>query len=425
MPLRALVCVALIRRGRRTDRRVEGRDVALGLVSVCGRAGVTAGRVALVPFRVAARLPVVGPVLGRAEGSLAEEGRTAGARGLDQLQAAAGDVLASPQLERAVDQALAGPLPEAVVRSVIDRQVVERVAEQALSSADIEAAVERTLEHDATERLVEQLLASPGFERLVVSAVESQLAANLTERLAESPEIQRLVEEIASSPAVRAALVRQTATLGDEVATGLRRRTECLDDAAERTVHRLLHRTEQPQSSLSASRTRYGGLGARGIAFAADLVISTAGFLVGAAVVWLVSSLVGGLRPSWLAEFLASAGWVLVVGAYLVLFWHTAGQTPGMRLMGLRVADPRGDPPSLGRSVVRLVGLVLAIVPLFAGFLPVLVDHRRRALQDFLAGTTVRAEHALLPVGESVAKGAPPDGRPPVEASPGSPVQLD
>jgi uncharacterized RDD family membrane protein YckC len=38
---------------------------------------------------------------------------------------------------------------------------------------------------------------------------------------------------------------------------------------------------------------------------------------------------------------------------------------------------------------VRLVGLVLAIVPLFAGILPALVDDRRRALQDFLAGTTV------------------------------------
>ena len=38
---------------------------------------------------------------------------------------------------------------------------------------------------------------------------------------------------------------------------------------------------------------------------------------------------------------------------------------------------------------MRFVGLVLAIVPLFAGFLPVLFDARRRGLQDFLAGTTV------------------------------------
>ena len=45
--------------------------------------------------------------------------------------------------------------------------------------------------------------------------------------------------------------------------------------------------------------------------------------------------------------------------------------------------------PSVGRSLVRLVGLVLAIVPLFAGFLPVLFNERRRGLPDFLAGTVV------------------------------------
>jgi uncharacterized RDD family membrane protein YckC len=38
---------------------------------------------------------------------------------------------------------------------------------------------------------------------------------------------------------------------------------------------------------------------------------------------------------------------------------------------------------------VRLIGLVLAIVPCFAGFLPALVDDRRRALPDLLAGTVV------------------------------------
>ncbi|HET8873073.1 MAG TPA: RDD family protein, partial [Gaiellaceae bacterium] len=50
---------------------------------------------------------------------------------------------------------------------------------------------------------------------------------------------------------------------------------------------------------------------------------------------------------------------------------------------------PRGDPPSLGRSLVRAVGTAIAIIPLFAGYLPVLFDRRRRGLPDFLAGTVV------------------------------------
>ena len=41
------------------------------------------------------------------------------------------------------------------------------------------------------------------------------------------------------------------------------------------------------------------------------------------------------------------------------------------------------------RSVVRVIGLGLAIVPLFLGFVPVLIDARRRGLHDFLAGTVV------------------------------------
>jgi uncharacterized RDD family membrane protein YckC len=57
--------------------------------------------------------------------------------------------------------------------------------------------------------------------------------------------------------------------------------------------------------------------------------------------------------------------------------------------MHLQVVTPDGMPPSVYRSLVRFVGLILAIVPLFAGFLPVLFDSRRRGLQDFLSGTVV------------------------------------
>jgi uncharacterized RDD family membrane protein YckC len=65
-----------------------------------------------------------------------------------------------------------------------------------------------------------------------------------------------------------------------------------------------------------------------------------------------------------------------------------------MRLLQLRVVAGSGRPPSLPRSFVRLVGLILAIIPMFAGFLPVPFDGRRRALQDYLAGTAVVAEHS-------------------------------
>ena len=40
----------------------------------------------------------------------------------------------------------------------------------------------------------------------------------------------------------------------------------------------------------------------------------------------------------------------------------------------------------------------MSIIPLFAGFLPVLVDDRRRGLLDMIAGTVVVYAEAGLPV---------------------------
>jgi uncharacterized RDD family membrane protein YckC len=133
----------------------------------------------------------------------------------------------------------------------------------------------------------------------------------------------------------------------------------------------------------------YAGIATRGIALAIDAAIANGIVLLIAALVALVSSLVGELRPQWLAAALACAGWALLVGGYFTIFWTTTGQTPGMRLMRVRVMTARGERLHVARALIRLVGLVLAIIPLFAGFLPVLIDSRRRALQDLLAGTVV------------------------------------
>ena len=66
-----------------------------------------------------------------------------------------------------------------------------------------------------------------------------------------------------------------------------------------------------------------------------------------------------------------------------------------MRLLGLRVHTTAGGVPSVGRSIVRMVGLVLSITLLFIGFVPVLFDDRRRGLADFMAGTSVVYDEVL------------------------------
>jgi uncharacterized RDD family membrane protein YckC len=217
------------------------------------------------------------------------------------------------------------------------------------------------------------------LERLATAALASPQTLELTDSVLASDETQRALRHIASSPELRDAIARQTTGLADEVVGGARASAARLDDRAEEAVRRSA-RSEPPI---------YGGVATRALALATDAAVVTVLFMSVTGVAALVASLVGGLRPEWLVGALLASGWVLIAGAYFVLFWSAAGQTPGMRLLRLRVRGPDDVPPSIGRSLVRLIGLVLAIVPLFAGFVPVLFTERRRGLPDFLAVTVV------------------------------------
>jgi uncharacterized RDD family membrane protein YckC len=139
----------------------------------------------------------------------------------------------------------------------------------------------------------------------------------------------------------------------------------------------------------AAAPVPYAGIATRALALAIDAALVNLVVLIGGAVIALAGSLVGDLKFDTLERVLAASAWATVVVAYFVFFWTATGQTPGMRVMELRVATAAGTRPGFWRSALRLVGLVLAIVPLFAGFLPVLVDDRRRGLPDLLAGTVV------------------------------------
>jgi uncharacterized RDD family membrane protein YckC len=58
--------------------------------------------------------------------------------------------------------------------------------------------------------------------------------------------------------------------------------------------------------------------------------------------------------------------------------------------MHVRVLSKRGDSRlTAWQAIVRTIGLALAIIPCFLGFVPALFDRRRRALPDYLAGTVV------------------------------------
>jgi uncharacterized RDD family membrane protein YckC len=138
------------------------------------------------------------------------------------------------------------------------------------------------------------------------------------------------------------------------------------------------------------SRLVYVGLVTRAIAFAIDAALINVVAILTSAVVALVFSVV--TIPEQLRDIAVATGGVLYVlwtVGYFTTFWTTTGQTPGARVFRFRVRATDGESLRPRRALLRFAGLTLAALPLFAGFLLILVDDRRRGLHDLIAGTVV------------------------------------
>ena len=173
---------------------------------------------------------------------------------------------------------------------------------------------------------------------------------------------------------------RQTATLAEELMSGVRSRAERADDAAQQKIRR------RPVADVP-----YAGIATRAVGLAIDVLLAQITFLTGAALVGLVASLVSDLQAGVARRSSRGCRVDTRLGhLFRALLDRCRGQTPGMRLMRLRVSDHRGHPPSLGGPVVRFFGSCWRSCPCSPASSRCSIDDRRRGLQDFLAGTTVR-----------------------------------
>lgn len=294
------------------------------------------------------------------------------------------------EAERAIDGVMAGPLPEAVGRSIVEHHVLERVAASAVEARKTAAPDGAPpVDLSAVEQLVRRTLEDPAVERMLKETIDSRLTAELADAITRSPAFKHTLKNVLESPEMRHALERQTAGFGADIARAARGKARGADGGIESGLRGLVRRPRP-----DPDRAAYGGLVTRGLGFVTDLLLTQLVILILGGMIGLVTSIFGTLEPTWLVGTLAGIGGFLVVGLYFVLFWTTAGQTPGMRIMRLRVLHD-GRPPAFWRSVVRLVGIGLAIIPCFAGFVPVLFDPKRRGLQDYMAGTVVACEQDL------------------------------
>lgn len=267
----------------------------------------------------------------------------------------------------------------------IDR-AVEVAAEEAIVAAveseAVERAMARVLEGPVVEEAVNGALESDAVKRALLEAMDSELVDEVWRRLLASDQAQQLVERIAEAPEVRAAISAQGAGLLEDIGRTIGRVARHLDDALERVLRRLLFRRRRTVATNEA------GAVSRSLAFVIDGVFVNLGFTAAVALVTLVFNAFGGNASggSSFAVAIGSTTWLSMGAVYLFAFWSLAGQTPGMRFLGIRLEEGRLPPR---RSVKRLLGMALAFLTFGLGFLGIVFGQRRRGLQDRFGGTEV------------------------------------
>jgi len=143
---------------------------------------------------------------------------------------------------------------------------------------------------------------------------------------------------------------------------------------------------------------RYAGLVTRGMARVVDVALLA---VLVAGAIWLVQQILGidparcpEIREWWnlrarlcgLLPYAVVLWGVIVPPLYRILFLTTAGRTPGMAVMGLRMLRSDGRPVGL-RQVLKRIATFYVTLGLGSFLIP--MTERRRALHDVVAGTVV------------------------------------
>jgi uncharacterized RDD family membrane protein YckC len=267
----------------------------------------------------------------------------------------------------------------------IDR-AVEVAAEEAIVAAveseAVERAMARVLQGPIVEEAVQDALESDTVKKALLEAMDSELVDEVWRRLLASDEAQQLVERIAEAPEVRAAISAQGVGLLEDIGRTIGKLARRLDDSSERVVRRVFFRRRRAVASDHA------GAVSRTMAMIVDGVFVNLGFTAIVAIATLVDSAFGGAGngASSLAIAVGSTAWLSLGALYLIGFWSLAGQTPGMRFVGIGIGGGRLP---LRRSLRRLVGLALSVITFGVGLLGIVFGEQRRGWGDRFAGTDV------------------------------------
>ena len=149
--------------------------------------------------------------------------------------------------------------------------------------------------------------------------------------------------------------------------------------------------TAPPVPVTAAAAPTYGGFWIRFLALFLDGIIlavvsSALAPILGVGQIVTTTTGAGAVQINYTYNALGTLLGLL----YFIGFWSFRGQTPGMipfRLRVVRAAD--GSRPDWIVSLLRYVGLIISIIPLFLGLIWAAFDSRKQGWHDKIAGTLV------------------------------------
>jgi uncharacterized RDD family membrane protein YckC len=143
------------------------------------------------------------------------------------------------------------------------------------------------------------------------------------------------------------------------------------------------------------------GIGSRFLAIALDFLIQAA-ITILAFIGVAVANALGLLsrvsqETTWMIAILIVAAFLLYYGYFMLfeIFWN--GQTPGKRIVGIRVVKDNGHPLSaletIGRNLMRIVDQLPGFYAI--GLVTALLNRQNKRLGDYVAGSIVLRERSL------------------------------
>ena len=139
-----------------------------------------------------------------------------------------------------------------------------------------------------------------------------------------------------------------------------------------------------PTEAGPAPGIEFGSPGSRLVGYIVDIIV-IGGLILTMA---FLAVLTGLFLPVLALVPIAVSIFVPLV--YFPYFWQASGQTPGMKMAGVKVVRDRdGGPVTWGAAILRLFGYWISGAVFYIGFIWVLIDKRKRGWFDLIAGTVV------------------------------------